>query len=295
MGTGSGSGDRQKRQQPSSFVAALLLFGALLAPGCTRRYTTRGLVLRVEPAGAARDTIRLTVSHDPIPRVMDAMVMPFEARGAVPSALAPGDRVRFRLNVSRGRSWIDRIALLSAARTDVGLLASPARPLLTPIGGAPPDFTLVDHHGRHVTPASLRGQTVALTFIYTRCPLPDYCPRMLANFKAVAERFRARLGRDLTLAVVTFDPAFDTVAVLSAYARAQAADRPGWVFLTGEPGEVSQVCDAFGIERWPDAGLLTHTLQTAVLDRDGRLAGTIEGRDYHSRQLIDLIASVIEP
>jgi protein SCO1 len=270
-----------------------ILCVALAIAGCTQRYTTRGLVLRVEPVDAARDTTQITISHDAIPRVMDAMVMPFEARDDVPDGIAAGDRIRFRLNVRRERSWIDRIAILSAPRTDVGLLSSPARPVLTPVGGSSPDFSLVDHRGRPVTSASLRGQTVAVTFIYTRCPLPDYCPRMLANFKAVAERFRDRIGRDLTLLVITFDPAFDTVDVLSSYARAHGADRPGWLFLTGEPAEVSKVCDTFGIERWPDAGLLTHTLQTAVLDRNGRLAGTIEGRDYHSRHLIDLIASII--
>jgi protein SCO1/2 len=269
-------------------VATLVVFVAALAlVGCTRRYATGGLVLRIEPT-------RLTISHDAIPPYMDAMVMPFDVRGAAPARVAPGDRVRFRLNVRGGRSWIDRLAIVSAPRTDVGLLSSPARAVLTPVGGVPPDFTLVDHQGRLVTPASLRGQTVAVTFIYTRCPLPDYCPRMLANFKALSARFRERLGRDLTLAVVSFDPKFDTSAVLAAYARAHDADRPGWLFLTGEPAEVSKVCDTFGIERWPDAGLLTHTLQTLVLDRDGRLAGTIEGRDYSSRQLVDLVASVIE-
>jgi protein SCO1/2 len=266
---------------------AALFVAALVTVGCTKRYAARGLVLTIEPAS-------LTVSHDAIPRYMDAMVMPFDLRGPVPAGIAPGDRIRFRLNVRRDRSWIDRLAILSAPRTDVGLLASPARAALTPIGGAAPDFTLVDHHGRRVTPASLRGQTVAVTFIYTRCPLPDYCPRMLANFKALAAQFRERLGRDLTLAVVSFDPTFDTSAVLAAYARAHDADRPGWLFLTGEPAEVSKVCDAFGVERWPDAGLLTHTLQTLVLDRDGRLAGTIEGRDYSSRQLVDLVASVLD-
>jgi protein SCO1/2 len=273
-----------------------VLIGAIVAAGCTRHYAARGLVLRVEPPAAARDAARLTISHDAIPRYMDAMVMPFDLRddNATAAAIAPGDRVRFRLNVRGNRSWIDRLALLSAPRTDAGLLSSPARAVLTPIGGTPPDFTLVDHRGNPVTPATLRGQTVVVTFIYTRCPLPDYCPRMLANFKAVAAQFRERLGRDLTLAVITFDPAFDTSDVLAAYARAHAADRPGWLFLTGSPREVANVCDAFGIERWPDAGLLTHTLQTAVLDRQGRLAGTIEGRDYPSRQLADLIASVLD-
>jgi protein SCO1 len=281
-----------RRLAAACFVA---LLGAIAVAGCTRRYATRGLVLRVEPPAPGDAAPRLTISHDAIPRYMEAMVMPFEVRGdLVPALLAPGDRIGFRLNVRGDRSWIDRLTLLSAPRTDVGLLTSPARAVLTPMGGRPPDFTLVDHRGRAISPASLEGQTVAMTFIYTRCPLPDYCPRMLANFKAVAAQFRARLGRDLTLAVVTFDPTYDTTAVLSRYARAHDADRPGWLFLTGEPAQVSKACDTFGVERWPDAGLLTHTLQTVVLDRHGRLAGTIEGRDYHRRQLVDLIASVLE-
>ena len=90
---------------------AAVLFSAAMAAGCTQRYATRGLVLRVEPADAARDAARLTISHDAIPRLMDAMVMPFEARDDVPDGIAPGDRIRFRLNVRRDRSWIDRIAI----------------------------------------------------------------------------------------------------------------------------------------------------------------------------------------
>ena len=275
-------------------AALVVLLGVTAISGCTRRYTARGLVLRIEPATADRPEPRLTISHDPVSGYMDAMVMSFDVRGAAAPHLAPGDRVGFRLNVRGERSWIDRLAVLSAPRTDVGLLNSPAAPVLTPIGGVLPDFALIDHHGRRVTAASLRGRTVAVTFIYTRCPLPDYCPRMLANFKAVAARFGERLGRDLSLVVVSFDPGFDTPAVLANYARAHAADRDGWLFLSGEIAEVSKVCDAFGLERWPDEGLLTHTLQTAVLDRDGRLAGTIEGRDYPSRQLIDLVATVLD-
>jgi protein SCO1/2 len=167
------------------------------------------------------------------------------------------------------------------------------RPTLVDLGAPPPDITLTDHRGRDVTLASLRGQAVAITFIYTRCPLPDYCPRMLANFKEVRTRFADRLGKDLTLLVVTFDPQYDTVETLNAYARAHNADVPGWHFLTGPIAEIRRMCEAFGIEFWPEEGLLSHTLQTAVLDRDGKLAGTIEGTAYSGRQLGDLIASII--
>jgi protein SCO1 len=257
--------------------------------GCARRYEGRGVVLRVDTAP------QVTISHEPIQGFMDAMVMPFSVRAPVSlDGIEPGDRVAFRLRVDKRESWIDRLTVVSARRPDAGLTRSPASPTLVPIGGVPPDFALVDQHGRSVTLASLRGQAVAVTFIYTRCPLPEYCPRMLANFKAVQARFAGRLGRDLTLLVITFDPKYDTVEQLNAYARAHSADVPGWHFLTGPLPEITRTCEAFGIEFWPEEGLLSHTLQTAVLDREGRLAGTIEGAAWQSRQLGDLIASVLD-
>jgi protein SCO1/2 len=262
--------------------------------GCAQRYAGRGVVVRAEAHDAAANA-RVTISHEAIPGYMDAMVMPFALRpSSLGEGLAPGDRVQFRLRVSRDRSWVDRLEVISAKRPDAGLTRSPSRSSLVAIGTPAPDISLTDHHGREVTLASLRGQAVAVTFIYTRCPLPDYCPRMLANFKEVRARFAGRLGKDLTLLVVTFDPQYDTVDTLNAYARTQGADVPGWRFLTGPLQEITRMCEAFGIEFWPDEGLLSHTLQTAVLDRDGKLAGTIEGTAYSGRQLGDLIASVIE-
>jgi protein SCO1/2 len=271
-------------------IRPVFLAVAIAAAGCTHRYAGRGVVLRVEP-----EARRVTVSHDAISGYMDAMVMPFEIGGRAPlPAIAAGDRITFRLNVRRRRSWLDALAIVSAPRSDVGLQTSPTRPVLVPVGGRIPDFTLRDHRGRDVSRSTFAGQTVVVTFIYTRCPLPDYCPRMMGNLRAVAAQFRGRLGRDLTLVTVTFDPRFDTPDVLAAYARAHRADGPGWVFLTGDEAAVARVCDAFGVERWPEEGLLTHTLQTAVVDREGRLAGTIEGRDYTSRQLIDLVAATLD-
>ena len=101
----------------------------------------------------------------------------------------PGDRVEFRLRVTRSLSWVDRLKVISAARADAGLTRSPSRASLVALGAPAPEITLTDHRGRDVTLADLRGQAVAITFIYTRCPLPDYCPRMLANFKDVRTRF----------------------------------------------------------------------------------------------------------
>jgi protein SCO1/2 len=274
-------------------VFRLLVFIAAAgvgASGCASRYASTGVVLRVEapPSG------EVTISHDTIPGYMHSMAMSFPVRApATLKGIAPGDRVSFRLRVDRRASWIDRLDLISAARPDAGLVRSPSHSTLIPIGGASPDFTLQDQHGRPVSLASLRGQAVAVTFIYTRCPLPDYCPRLLTNFKEVRLRFADRIGRDVTLLTVTFDPTFDTVDVLRSFAQAQGADMPGWHFLTGPLPEITRICETFGIEFWPDEGLMSHTMQTAVLDREGRLAATVEGKGYDGRQLGDLIASVL--
>lgn len=263
---------------------------ALASAACASHHTTTGLVLSVSSPST------ITISHDAFPGFMDAMTMPFalagEARRAVVGA---GDRVRFRLGVKGGRSYVDRIDVISAAPVDAGLRRSPARPVLVPVGAALPDFTLLDQSSASVSLASLRGKVVAVTFIYTRCPLPDYCPRMVENFRAIRTRFAERMDRDLVLLTVSFDPKYDTPERLAAYAAANRAVTPGWHFLTGAPDQIERVCDAFGIQYFAEEGLITHSLQTAVVGRDGRLAATVEGKEFTPKQLGDLIASVLEP
>src|SRR5262252_1391169 len=263
---------------------------AVVAGACAHHYTTTGLVLRHEPAAAT-----VTISHDAFPGFMDAMTMPFAVRGAARSAaLTPGDRVRFRLSVKGDASWVDRVEVISAAPVDAGLRQTPAMPVLVPVGAAVPDFALVDQSGTTVALSSLKGKVVAVTFIYSRCPLPDYCPRMVENFRAVRQRFADRMDRDLVLLTISFDPQYDTPPVLARYAASQRAGGTGWHFLTGDKANIERVCNAFGIEYWPEEGLITHSLQTAVVDRDGRLAATVEGKDFTPQQLGDLIGSVID-
>jgi protein SCO1/2 len=271
-------------------ASTVLLCAALAVSGCATTYDVRGLVLEVDEPGAT-----LTLSHDAIPGYMEAMAMPFSARERRELAgLEAGDRVQVRLVVRGGESLVDRIRVISASPTDAGMLLSPAKPVLVPVGEVLPDFELIDQNERPVSLSSLRGRVVAVNFVYSRCPLPDYCPRMVDHFKQVSERFEERLGRDLVLLTVSFDPKFDTPEVLRAYAGAFDAERKGWHFLTGSRDDVDRVCEAFGIEYWPDEGLLTHSLQTAVIDREGRLAATIEGKDFSGTQLGDLIESVLE-
>jgi protein SCO1/2 len=262
---------------------------AMSAAGCARHYSAQGLVLRVDRPGAV-----VTISHDEFPGFMGAMAMPFDLKSSARATpLTPGDRVRLRLAVKRDRSWIDRLEVISAAPVDVGLQNTPAVPVVVPVGAAVPDFELIDQAGARIALSSLRSKVVAINFIYTRCPLPDYCPRMVANFRAVRDRFAARMGRDLVLLTVTFDPKYDTPEMLAQYAAGERAGGPGWHFLTGDAARIERVCEVFGIQYWAEEGLITHSLQTAVIDRNGRLAATVEGKDFSGRQLGDLIGTAL--
>jgi protein SCO1/2 len=280
--------NRSRRHEASrvcAFVAASCL---PVLSACAHHYTTTGLVVSAKPPAT------VTISHDAFPGYMVAMVMPFDLRGQARGvALAAGDRVRLRLAVKSGRSWVDRLDVISAAPVDAGLQQTPAVSTLVPIGSPVPDFELIDQSAAPLSLSSLRGKVVAVTFIYTRCPLPDYCPRMIENFRAVRQRFVTVLNRDLVLLTISFDPAYDTPERLAAYAAANRAGGPGWHFLTGDSARIDRVCAAFGIQFWAEEGLITHSLQTAVIDRDGRLAATVEGKDFTPGQLGDLIAAAL--
>jgi len=274
----------------SSWLRGFVVAFVFGSAACATHHTGKGVVLRVDRPGAT-----VTISHDAFPGFMDAMAMPFDLKGSSRAvALTPGDRVRFRLAVKKGRSWVDRVEVVSAAPVDAGLQQTPVAPVLVPVGSPVPDFELTDQSGGAVALASLRGKVVAVTFIYSRCPLPDYCPRMIENFRAVRQRFAARMDRDLVLLTISFDPKFDTPEILTRYAASQRAGGPGWHFLTGDPASIERVCNAFGIQYWAEEGLITHSLQTAVIDRDGRLAATVEGKDFTPQQLGDLVGSVLD-
>jgi protein SCO1/2 len=257
---------------------------------CAHHYTTTGLVLTTDPLAST-----VTISHDAFPGFMDAMAMAFDLKGGARSMkLTAGDRVKFRLAVKGGRSWVDRVDVVSAMPVDAGLQQTPATPVLVQVGATIPDFELTDQFSQRLALSSLRGKVVAVTFIYSRCPLPDYCPRMVENFTVVRDRFAARMGRDLALLTISFDPQYDTPQILARYAASHRANTPGWHFLTGEPASIERVCNAFGIQYWAEEGLITHSLQTAIVDREGRLAATVEGKDFTPQQLADLVRAILD-
>jgi len=218
---------------------------------------------------------------------MEAMAMPFHAEGSQDlSRLTPGSRINFQLKVTRQAATIRHIRVEQIAASDVPLPQAEGK---VSIGEALPDFTLTDQDGRAVTLSAFRGKLVAVDFIYTRCPLPNVCPMLSANFARLQKRF----GDKITLLSVTLDPQYDTPQVLADYALRWRADARSWHFLTGSMDEVRTVAGHFGVIFWPEEGAITHTSSTAIIDRGGRLAAVVEGSAFTSQQLIDLVQSKI--
>ncbi len=275
---------------------------ALLASPATgeQRYPASGLLLQVNPA---ENTI--TVSCKEISGFMDAMVMPISVRDPKQLVgLSPGAMIEFTLVVEKQSSYATAVRVLRYESLEqeplqarrLGLLqslADPTRMVPLAVGTAVPDFKLVDQKNRPVSLSQFKGKVVALNFVYTRCPLPEYCYRMVNNFGRLQKRFGARLGRDLVLLTVSFDPVHDQPEVLAQYASAWKANPETWHFLTGPPTDVDRLCKLFGVDSWQDEGVLTHTLHTAIIDRNGALAANIEGNQFTPSQLGDLVESVL--
>ncbi|HTP89552.1 MAG TPA: SCO family protein [Bryobacteraceae bacterium] len=273
---------------------------AVFAMGAEREYQVTGLVLR---ADAQRR--RLIVSEDAIEGYMEAMVMEYDVTDAhILAGLKPGTKIAFTLVVGEKSSRIRDIQTRSyeSAERDPALMrrldildkALGDSGATIAQGQLVPDFALVDQLNRPVKLSEFAGKVAAITFIYTRCPLPDYCLRMTGNFGALQRRFRKRLGRDLVLLSISFDPAHDHPDVLAKYADTWKPDRDGWRFLTGDLGVIKRVCAEFGMNFWPDEGLFTHSLHTVIVGRDRRMIANLEGNQFTSQQLGDLIETALK-
>jgi protein SCO1/2 len=280
-------------------VTALLLL-AIQSSVTAQEYRVSGMVLTVD---RSRSTFHASIQS--IPGFMPAMAMPFEVRQPKDlDGLTPGAVVEFVLVVKGSSSHAERIRVVQYQSTEQDPLAASRLKLLTQVAGtAPhkalaigdvvPDFKLTDQKGKSIALSELRGKVVAINFIYTSCPLPNFCLRIANNFGVLQKRFKARLGRDLVLLTVTFDPAHDTPEVLAKYASRWGADSATWHFLTGEVSDVQRVCRLFGVEFFPEEGLMYHSLHTGVIDRQGRVVANIEGNQFTADQLGDLTEAVL--
>lgn len=261
---------------------------AAAAPVAERSFQTRGVIREV-----MADAKTAVIRHEEIPGYMPPMTMelnvrnPDEVRG-----FKAGDTIEFRLNVNGQTHWIDAVRK-GAAATNAVVVEKPTNsvpsnmePLLD-VGGLFPDVTLLDEDGRTFRLSEHRGKAVALTYVFTRCPLPDFCPRMGQQFASARRNLKASTGAtNWQLISISFDAANDTPAVLKRYAgnyRGGDADR--WLFSAAEPKEVGLMAGKIGLTVVAETGSFSHNLRTVVLDTRGRLHKRFDGNLWTGAEL----------
>jgi len=286
---------------PVVALVAVLLAGATCAQAQPpQRYPMTGLVIQVDPSRTS-----FVVSHDSIPGVMPAMTMPFDVKErAALAGVTAGMTVRFTLVLGRQSAHAEGVQIVrdqsveqdpsTARRLELLKRITGTPSTAVPVGERVPDFTLIDQARTAVTLSQFRGKVVVANFIYTTCVLPQFCYRMANHFSVIQKRFDRRMGTDLVLLTVTFDPVRDTPERLAEYASQWKADSTRWHFLTGAVADVRRVCGWFGVDFFPDEGLMNHSVHTAVIDRGGTLRANIEGNKLTAAQLGDLVAAVLE-
>ena len=249
-----------------------------------RHYELHGQILAVRP-----ERNEVVIKHGDIKGFMPGMTMPFTVKD--PSLLAgkqPGDLVTATLVVGEVQAHLS--TLTTTGHADPAAAAPPPPPDIKQPGDALADAHLIDQDGAAKTFSSFRGHRVAMTFIYTRCPLPDFCPLMDKHFADIQKTIASTPSlADVRLVTVTLDPAFDTPTVLRAHAKRQGADLMRWTFLTGDPKEVNQFGSQLGmyVEHDPTgSSTITHNLRTAVIDPQGRLVKIHTGNDWTPAELV---------
>jgi protein SCO1/2 len=255
-----------------------------------------GLVLQVRP-----QQNEVVVSMKEIPGFMEAMVMPLPVRAAKDlCGINPGMMVDFTLVVTQTTSYAEKIRphqFVSFENDPQGAsrlaviekLLTPDADTAVPLGDHVPNFTLEDQDGHAVSLSQFSGKVVGMTFVYTRCPLPNFCLRLSNNFGQLQKRFAKQMGRNLILLTVTLDPTIDGGDALARYAAIWKADTQNWKFLTGSVAEVRKVSLMFGVVSCVDEGTITHSLHTVIIDRQGNLAANLEGNEFTGKQLGDLV------
>ena len=266
-------------------LALVALLAACHREPPARQYELQGQILGID---SARNEV--LIRHKAISGYMPAMTMPFPVKDkALLSGKQPGDLVTATLVVTDLSAHLSSLTRTGHAPIEAAAAGVNTPRILEP-GEPVTDAALVDQQGKPRRISSFKGHRVAITFIYTRCPLPEFCPLMDRHFAAVQTMVQdAPDLRDVRLVTVTLDPEFDTPAVLRGHAERLQADPALWTFLTGEPATAATFARQFGIFTEKDLGTganLTHNLRTAVVDADGRLATVHSGNDWTPADLV---------
>lgn len=254
----------------------------------TKEYRLAGVV-----RGVDRETGQVRIHHDEIPGFMPAMTMPFSIKDQnVISKLKVGNAVEGTLRVEEEDGAVSDYELIDLAvvatmseaestpgqELTVGLVGGEPtltiKPKTLDVGEVVPDFSMTDQDGKSLKLSDLRGDVVALTFIYTRCPLPDFCPMMDRKFSELSRRISLSPSRSgkIRLISLSFDPEHDVPDVLKKHAALRGATPPLWTYAVASHDELAKIAPKLGLIYGPGRDEIMHNLCTAVIDAQGKLA-----------------------
>jgi protein SCO1/2 len=267
------------------YVAAIAASACSRTPPA-REYQLQGQILDIKP-----ETSEVLVKHGDIKGFMPAMTMPYKVQDSKMLAdKQPGDLITATLVVAETEAHLSKIDKTGHAPVDTSGGPEITDTQILKPGEAVPATTLVDENNTARPLTSYKGHRVALTFMYTRCPQPDFCPLMDRNFVAIQNEIGKTPGLgDVRLVSVSFDPANDTPAVLKTHAKDLKADPAVWHFVTASPDDIKGFSAAFGVTAVPSdesPAVLTHNLSTAVIDADGKLVKIRPGNMWTPADLI---------
>ncbi len=297
-----------KPQAAIVFIIAGLFF--LASPGCKREanpapvdaanykvYKLRGNVVSTNPS-----TGEATLAHEAIPGFMEAMTMPYKLKDAsVLGELHPGDKLTADLLVSQGADasvLLDHIVIVGQGAPDYrpsGVFHVPAP------GDQVPDFKLTNQDGAAVHFGEYRGKALLVTFIYTRCPLPNFCPRVTRNFALMEQKLAAqpKLYARTHLLCISFDPEHDTPGRLRAYAEGYAiGGRPNyahWGFAVASKNGLGDLAKYFDVGMTNEAdSTITHTLSTTLIGPDGKVARFYPGNEWTVDEVMNDVQALLK-
>ena len=261
----------------------------------TKRYPFTGRVVSVD--SQAQSAI---VDGDAIPGFMDAMAMPYKIKPAATlNHLIPGDSISAEVVVVQSDAksddavpdyWLENVKVI--AHIDPAHAAAANTMHMPAPGEDVPDFSFTNQSGKPISLKQYRGRVLLVTFIYTRCPFPDFCPRMSSNFAEIHKQLATNPALANTrLLSISFDPEHDTPKVLRDYGFSvghthDPALFSRWEFAAPRAADLPRIADFFALTIKPEGGTITHNLSTAVIGPDGKIVKWYHGSDWQPSDLI---------
>jgi protein SCO1/2 len=284
------------------FSSIILVAGAILFLSACKpkqssgtRYDFKGKVVSVD-----KRANQVIIAHEEIKGFMSAMIMPFTIKDDwAMDVLVPGDQITATLVVDKERSWLEGLVIAKESTHEPG--ADKTEGLPEPKSGdGVPNFSLINQDDKPIHLANYDGKALVLTFIYTRCPLPEYCTLMSNNFAEIDKQLQKQpeMYAKTHLLSISFDPEYDTPKVLRSYGASHTgrfADEKfdHWEFATGSKDQIKEIAQFFGLRYWSDGEQIVHALRTAIITPDGKILKVYRDNTWKPDEVMEELTKLL--